>query len=312
LSLLALTGCRTGRDCLRLGCDANQPEAPKLFPDCKHGRLPPQHAAGPRRQKEQDTTRGPTQALEPTPPALCTFNAGFPRTARTAQKDLPKGIYGSYSAIRDSIPFSMSSRKRRGRNGSPPASPTLGEAGSLPCTAASLSPAGPAHPCCPTLLPLPVRSRGTPLPSRSPYSTSLRSLQRSARLPSPAQTQPRERLLSRAWWTQQGRGSPPPLAFGLGLRVSTARWVLPSWMSTHTGAKQVSTLPPVHCGRKEGRRQHEAGKARMTSLSPHSLRQPRRVRIRMLTGSAPQSGQWGDNQQRPKGLLQGRGPGGTR
>lgn len=51
------------------------------------------------------------QAPEPSPPALCAFIADLLKTVKIAQKNLPKGIFGSYSAVLDSIPFSMSSGK---------------------------------------------------------------------------------------------------------------------------------------------------------------------------------------------------------
>lgn len=72
----------------------------KPFPDHEHC-CPPQHGA----QGPQDTKRGSVQAPEPSPPALCAFNADFPQTARTAGRDLPEGTFGSYSAILKSIPF---------------------------------------------------------------------------------------------------------------------------------------------------------------------------------------------------------------
>lgn len=49
------------------------------------------------------------QAPEASPLALRIINADFLKTAKT---DLPKGIFSSFSAILDSIPFSINSRKK--------------------------------------------------------------------------------------------------------------------------------------------------------------------------------------------------------
>lgn len=145
------------------------------------------------------------QALESSPPALWAFNAVFLKTASTAQKDLPKGIFGSYSAIPDSVPFSV---KGGGRNTSPPSPENP-----APCPASPSC--GPVCPRCPTFLPHvsgaeASRSLGEVPKAHPTGRCSGCSLQPSSHPLSPEQMQPWEPPLSRAWRTQQGRGSPIP------------------------------------------------------------------------------------------------------
>ena len=63
----------------------------------------------------------------------------------------------------------------------------------------------------------------------------------------------------------QGLSSSSPLSLACRSAQLTG---FSSWMSTHIGATQASTLLAVHCKGKQGRRWHEAGKARMTCLGP--------------------------------------------
>lgn len=228
---------------------------------------------------------------------------------------MPKGIFGSYSAILDSIPFSISSGKRAGRNGSSPASSSPEKP--APCPAPQ-----PLHPqqdqhvhTTPCFYPHVSGAEASlflaELHKAHPTgSCSARSLQPSSLLLSSGQTQTWELPLLRAWRTQQNRGSPPPRLCPWACRSAQLAG-FSSWMSIHVGAKQASTLPAVHCKGKGRRRRHEAGKARMTCLGPSmAVSQPAEC-ASGCSWSHPTVWAGGDVQQSPKGLLQGRGPGDT-
>lgn len=140
--------------------------------------------------------QGPTEASEPSSPETCTCNANFLKTARTAQEELPKG---SYSAILDSIPFSISSRKGEG-----------GMAGSRP-------PPSPEEPA-PHQAPQPLQPqqdqhvRAAPCfyPHVSGVGASRFLAEVPKAQPAPCVLQGMQFPSTGPWQTQQGRGSPQP------------------------------------------------------------------------------------------------------